>query len=135
MKVTKAFIERGNDGNYSVYIEESSDLNYGIHGVGDTAKDAVNDFISAYDTMCEFHQTKGLNFIEATFEFQYDVASFLQYYSKKFTLAGLQEITGISQGLLSHYVNGRKKPRKETVEKIEHSIHQFANELSQVRFI
>ena len=136
MKTVKAFIERGNDGFYGVYVDlEDKALNYGIHGTGNTAKEAIEDFISAYEAMKQFYSEKGTIFVEAQFNFQYDVASFLQYYSNRFTLAGLQEITGIHQGLLSHYVNGRKNPRKQTIEKIEKSIHCFANELSQVRFV
>jgi len=133
--IVKAYIEKGNDGNFSVYIDlNDKTLNYGIHGTGKTAKEAVDDFMSAYQTMKKFYADKGKWFVETTFDFQYDVASFLQYYSNKFTLAGLQEITGINQGLLSHYVNGRKRPRKQTVEKMKQSIHEFAKKLSQVHF-
>lgn len=39
MKKVKAFIERGNDGTYGVYIDLlDKTLNYGIHGDGKTAK-------------------------------------------------------------------------------------------------
>ena len=135
MKTVKAFIERGNDGMFSVYVDlNDNSLNYGIHGAGNTAQEAVVDFESAYQEMKKFHSEIGKKFVEANFSFQYDMASFLQYYSNKLTLAGLQEITGINQGLLSHYVNGRKKPRKETIEKLEASLHNFGKELSQVRF-
>lgn len=91
-------------------------------------------FMSAYETMREFHKEIEKEFVEAKFDFQYEIASFLQYYSKKFTLSGLQEITDINQGLLSP-LNGRKKPRKTTVGKMENSIHVFAEELSRVHFI
>ena len=136
MKTVKAFIERGKDGIYSVYVDlENNPLNYGIHGTGNTAKEAVDDFASAYETMKEFHRQKGKEFVEANFSFQYDVASFLQYYSDKFTLAGLQNITGINQHQLSHYVTGHRKPGIKTAEKIETSLHNFAKELSQVQFV
>ncbi|MDR0371090.1 MAG: hypothetical protein LBH80_04475 [Prevotellaceae bacterium] len=50
MNTVKAFIERGDDGNYSVYIDlDDKTLNYGIHGTGNTAKEAVADFNSAYE--------------------------------------------------------------------------------------
>ncbi|MCL2417643.1 MAG: DNA-binding protein, partial [Bacteroidales bacterium] len=82
MKTVKTFIERGNDGSYSVYVNlEDKTLNYGIHGTGKTAKEAVNDFISAYETMKEFHNIKGKEFVEANFNFVYDVPSLLSYYS------------------------------------------------------
>lgn len=76
---TKAFIEIGNGGTYSVYIENST-LNYGIHGTGKTVKESVEDFLYSYKEMKDFFNEKGKEFIETTFEFHYDVASFLEYY-------------------------------------------------------
>ncbi len=135
MKV-KAFIERGNDGTYSVYIDlKNNSLNYGIHGTGKTVKEAVEDFNSSYEAMKEFYCEKGKEFIEATFEFQYDVASFLAYYSNILSLAGMERLTGVNQGQLSHYVTGRRKPSKQTVQKIEKKLNEFGKELNQVEFI
>lgn len=131
---TKAFIERGNDGIYSVYIDNNT-LNYGIHGTGKTVKEAVEDFNSAYESMKEFYNIKGKEFIETTFEFHYDVASFLAYYSSILSLAGMERLTGVNQGQLSHYVTGRRKPSKSTIEKIERKLHEFGKELNQVEFI
>ncbi len=136
MNTVKAFIEKNKENVYSVYIDlNDNTLNYGIHGTGNTAKGAIDDFLSAYETMKKFYAQKGKKFIEAEFHFQYDVASFLQYYSDRFTLAGLQNITGINQRQLSHYVTGFRKPGIKTIEKIETSIHNFAKELSQVNFV
>ena len=135
MKKVKAFIERGSDGGYSVYIDlENKSLNYGIHGTGKTAKEAVNDFMSAYETMKEFHHTKDKKFVEADFEFVYDVPSLLSYYSSVFSFAGLHRLTGINQAQLSQYVTGYRKPGQKTVKKIETSLHTFAKELSQLQF-
>ncbi|MGV8134437.1 MAG: helix-turn-helix domain-containing protein [Mangrovibacterium sp.] len=72
---------------------------------------------------------------EYEIEYKYDVATFLKYYSGIMTLSGLSRLTGINQALLSHYVNGIKKPGKETVEKIESSIRKFGRELSQVDLV
>jgi hypothetical protein len=136
VKTVKAFIERGNDGTYSVYVDlENNTLNYGIHGDGDSAKEAVEDFISGYEEMKEFYRQKGKEFVEAKFTYVYDTASFLAYYSKVLSLAGLQRITGVNQGQLSHYVTGHRKPSPKTVEKIEKSLHAFAEEISQVHFV
>ena len=134
MKV-KAFIERGNDG-YSVYVDlEDTTLNYGIHGTGSTAKEAISDFISAYEAMKEFHKSKEKEFVEADFDYQYDVPSFLSYYSNILSLAGMERLTGVNQGQLSHYVTGRRKPSKKTIEKIESKLQAFGKELNQVEFI
>jgi predicted RNase H-like HicB family nuclease len=134
--IIKAFIERSSEGGYSVYVDQNNnDLNYGIHGIGNTAKEAVDDFVSAYETMKEFYRVKGKGFVEAKFEFMYDTASFLQFYNTYFTLAGLSRLTGINQGQLSHYLNGKRNPSKRTIEKIDSSIHDFAKNLSQVQVV
>ena len=136
MNTVKAFIEIGKDGTYSVYVDlEDNTLNYGIHGTGDTVKEAVADFASAYEAMKAFHSQKGKEFVEAEFAYHYDMASFLQFYTNYFSLAGLSRMTGIHQGQLSHYVTGRRMPSRRTVEKIDNSVHSFSKKLSQVQFV
>ena len=136
METVKAFIERGNDGSYSVYVDlEDNTLNYGIHGTGETVKEAIDDFNNSYQEMKVLYSEKGKVFVEANFNFKYDTASFLAYYSNVLSLAGLQRITGVNQGQLSHYVTGHRKPSPKTVEKIEKSLHAFAKEISQVHFV
>lgn len=133
MKQVKAFIERNNEGIYSVYIDlEDTTLNYGIHGTGKTSKEALNDFNTSYKEMKAFYKEKGRDFVEADFSFQYDTASFLSYYSKFISLAGLQRITGVHQGQLSHYLTGHRKPSKKTAEKIEQKIRNFGKELAHL---
>jgi len=136
MNRVKAFIEIGKDGTYSVYVDlDDNTLNYGIHGTGDTVKDAVEDFASAYEAMKDFYRQKGKVFVEASFEYHYDISSFLQYYSTYFSLTGLSRMTGIHQERLSHYVNGTRNPSKRTIQKIDTSIRDFAKNLNQVQFV
>lgn len=131
-KVT-AFIERGKDGTYGVYIDlEDNTLNYGIHGDGATVKEAIDSFNTSYNDMKANYKKRNLNFVEAEFEFKYDVASFLQYYSKILSLAGLERLTGVNQGQLSHYVTGHRKPSKKTAEKIQTKLHAFGEELTHL---
>jgi hypothetical protein len=135
MKV-KAFIERGNDGSYGVYIDlKDNRLNYGIIGDGKTANEAIEDFHHSYKEMKELYASENKYFEEAEFEFKYDTASFLSYYSNVLSLAGLGRLTGIAQGQLSHYVTGRRKPSPKTVRKIEKSLHDFAAEIAQVELM
>jgi hypothetical protein len=136
MKTVKAFIERGNDGSHSVYVDlEERALNYGIHGTGKTVQEAIDDFVSAYETMKEFHRMKNKQFVESEFVFMYDVPSWLSYYSNVLSFAGLNRLTGINQSQLSQYVSGYRKPSPKTVKKIETSLHAFAKELGQVQFV
>ncbi len=136
MNKVKAFIERGNDGTYGVYVDlEDNTLNYGIHGDGKTVDEAIEDFNTSYDDMKSYLTQKGKKFVEAEFDFVYDIASFLAYYGNILSLAGMERLTGVNQGQLSHYVTGRRKPSKRTVEKIEKKLQAFGKELNQVQFI
>lgn len=85
--------------------------------------------------MRQFYKDRDKQFTELDFDFMYDMASFLAHYGKVMTLAGLSRITGVNKGQLSHYVTGYKKPGKKNTEKIERSLHQFAEELHRVQFI
>ena len=136
MNNVKAFIERGNDGTYGVYVDlEDDTLNYGIHGDGNTVNEAIENFKASYLEMKEVYKEEEMHFVEAEFEFHYDTASFLNYYTNYFSLAGLSRMTGIHQGQLSHYVNGTRNPSKQTIQKIDNSIHSFAKNLNQVLFV
>ncbi|GAP72308.1 DNA-binding helix-turn-helix protein [Candidatus Symbiothrix dinenymphae] len=136
MNKVKAFIERGNDGTYGVYVDLDNDtLNYGVIGEGNTISEAIEDFYGCYNDMKESFRKDNQPFTEVEFTFQYDVESFLQFYTNYFSLAGISRLTGIHQGQLSHYVTGRRHPSKQTIEKIDKSIHSFAQNLSQVQFV
>ena len=133
MKRINAIIERASDGTYSVY-QDDTDMTYLITGTGHTVDEAVRCFHEGYKDMKSYYEKKGKPFEEVEFVFKYDVSSFLSYYSKAFSLAGLSRITGINQGQLSHYLTGRRSPSPRTVRRIEDSIHTFAQNLLQVRF-
>ena len=133
MKV-KAFIEKGNDGTYGVYIDlEENRLTYGIIGDGDTVEEAIADFYNSYEEMKLHYTEQEKVFQEVEFEFEYDVASFLSYYAEKLSKSGLEHITGINQKQLGHYSSGHKRPKTETVKKIQLALNNFGKELSQVQ--
>ena len=135
-KVNKqvAIIERGEDGRYSVYIENKH-YPYGIIGTGAMVKEAMADFLAGYEEMKECVESTGETFAEAEFFFKYDIPSFLQEYAFAFRLAGLERITGINQKQLGHYISGYRKPSDKTIRKIESGIHAFSEQLSAVRFL
>lgn len=133
MKV-KAIIERGNDGSYGAYIG-SDNVPFGIIGGGKTVQEAKDDFLNSYEEMKNHYAETNKKITECEFEFQYDVASFLAYYGNILSLAGMERLTGVNQGQLSHYVTGRRKPSKRTIEKIENKLHEFGKELNQLEFI
>ncbi len=136
MKVD-AFVEKGLDGTYDVHFgENTKGLTFGLLGQGNTVQEAIDDFYTSRDEMKELYTEEGKHFPkDLEFVFQYDTASFLAYYSNILSLSGLQRITGVNQGQLSHYVTGHRKPSQKTVEKIEKSLHAFAKEISQIHFV
>ena len=134
MRKVKAIIERAGDGNYSVYMD-ADDMSYLVTGTGKTVEEAIQCFKNGYEDMKKYYTEEGKKFEEAEFDYQYDMASFLSYFTKAFSLAGLSRITGINQRQLSHYVTDRRTPSQRTKEKMQQSIHAFATDLSQVNFI
>lgn len=134
MRKVKAIIERAGDGTYSVYMD-ADDMSYLITGTGKNAEEAINSFKLNYDDMKRYYVEEDREFEEVEFTYEYDMASFLSYYCKAFTLAGLSRITGVNQGQLSHYLTGHRTPSEKTKQKIQDSIQDFAKELSLVHFI
>ena len=134
MRTVNAIIERAGDGTYSVYMD-ADDMSYLITGTGNSVEEAIKSFQINYDDMKRYYADEGKDFEEANFVYEYDMASFLSYYCKAFSLAGLSRITGVNQGQLSHYVTGHRTPSERTKIKIQNSIHAFAEELRQVSFI
>lgn len=69
---------------------------------------------------------------EFDIEWKLDVQSFLEYYSRYMSLAGIERVTGINQKQLSNYLNHRAVPRHKQAERIINGIHKFANELLSI---
>jgi len=128
-----ALIERGEDGKYSIFIE-NKDFPYGIIGTGATVQTAMEDFEEGLQEMKEYVESTGSSFPEISISFKYDIPSFLQEYAYAFSLAGLERITGVNQKQLGHYISGYRKPSPRTAKKIESKIHAFARELTAVCF-
>ena len=133
MRQVKAIIERAGDGTYSIY-SDADDLSYLITGTGKTVEEARKCWEDGYTDMKRYDKQEGKEFTEVEMHYVYDMASFLAYYSKVLSLAGLSRLTGVNPQQLSHYVTGRRNPSPKTVKKIMDSIHAFGKDLSTVQF-
>nr|DAN26475.1 MAG TPA: putative nuclease of the RNAse H fold, HicB family [Caudoviricetes sp.] len=131
MKRVRVFIELGEDGTYGAYMPDDNNLSFGAIGEGKTVEEAKQDFLN----VIEDYRADGEVPAGIVFDFSYDVPSFLSFYSKKLSLAGLERITGVSQGQLSHYLTGRRHPSHKTVERIQNALQAFGTELSHVNFV
>jgi hypothetical protein len=134
MKTAKVIVERGSDGKFSAYMD-CYDYDFGLAGFGDTPKNALNDFYEAYNEEKKMCVKEGKEAPTLEFDIRYDICSFLRYYSGILSKSGLEKITGINQKQLWHYSSGRRKPKPQTVKKIQQRLYQFADNIKQVRFI
>ncbi|MDR3341165.1 MAG: DNA-binding protein [Candidatus Symbiothrix sp.] len=134
MKTVKVIVERGKDGMFSANMDYY-DFDFGLSGFGNTSKEALQDFYECYEEAKKMCSAEGKNPPELAFEIEYDVSSFLNYYSGILSKSGLEKITGISQKQLWHYSSGTKRPTPKTREKIQTGLRSFAKDLSQVSFI
>ena len=93
----KAIIVSGNDGTYDLNLEYSDKVSFELFGTGNSVEEAKADYYNSHDEMKEYFEESGKKFPEKLeFDSKYDVASFIEYYSNRFTLARLQTITGIN---------------------------------------
>lgn len=132
MKKVKVYIEKSEYG-FSAYMDDTS-LSYGLFGEGKTVEETIEDFNLSYQDFKKIYAEWGMPFEEIEYEFFYDVASFLQEYCEAFSLAGLERITGVSQAQLGHFLHGRRKPSRKTIEKIQKGVDAFAQKLTALRF-
>ena len=130
----KAVIERASDGTYSIY-HDADGLGYLVTGTGSTVEEAMKCFEEGYKDIKRLCAKTGMPFTEVDMVYTYDIASFLAYYSKVLSLAGLSRLTGINQQQLSQYATGRRNPSPKTVAKVDAAIHAFAQDLSAVTFV
>lgn len=74
-----------------------------------------------------------LKYGDYKFEYVYqDVTTLLKTYAPYISLAAISRASGISQGLLSHYVNGLKKPREKQRQRIVKGLHKIGSELEAI---
>ena len=84
--------------------------------------------------MKKSYEQEGHKAADVEFEFYYDTASFLSEYAGVFSLSGLEKLTGVSQAQLGHYLHGRRKPSRKTINKIQNGVNHFAKELTAIKF-
>lgn len=128
----KVFIEESEYG-YSAYMEDNP-LEFGCIGEGKTVEETVKDFLGVYEGMKRSYEQDGHKSADVEFEFCYDTASFLSEYAGIFSLSGLEKITGVSQAQLGHFLHGRRKPSRKTIDKIQNGVNRFAKELTAIKF-
>ena len=60
-------IERGEDGTYDAYLENTGNLNFGLLGQGKTVQETMDDFMNSKDEMKAYFAEEGKLFPEQNF--------------------------------------------------------------------
>ena len=109
---TTVIIEMNSDGSYTAVPQH--DFEIGFFGEGKTVEKAIadlkNSLLEARKHLPELPDME--------WDLRFDTASFLQYFSDRLSLAGLQTITGINRKQLSHRSknSGWNRPVFTTIE-------------------
>ncbi|MDE7165923.1 MAG: hypothetical protein K2O17_02730 [Bacteroidaceae bacterium] len=107
----------------------------GIYAAGDSIEAVKADTYAAIEAikknLPEEQWPKPLKG-EYEIEWRIDTQSFLEYFSKYMSLAGMERATGINQKQLSNYLNRRAVPRRKQADRIMAGMHKFAASLLSV---
>ncbi|MEG1860989.1 MAG: pilus assembly protein HicB [Bacteroidaceae bacterium] len=127
-KKVVVIMEKSSDGYFSCYVDE--DLNgFGLAGYGDTAQQAREDMLTAYEEIKSMRCEEGKKTPSLTFEYKYDMQSFFNYFSY-LNSSKIAERAGINSSLLRQYISGIKKARQTQYERLAVAIREVAKELS-----
>lgn len=107
----------------------------GINGSGSSAEEAIQSALNMIEILKKVKSTQAPLIIKKKYSISYlfDASSMLNYYSKIFTNAALERMTGIHQKQIQHYTSGLKKPRSAQAKKFEDAFRQLGNELTTIK--
>lgn len=130
-----AIIELASDMTFSISYERPEGLDFVLAAAGESVAAAKSEFFEMLEDYKREYEEEGKEWHSLNFSFRYDVASFLNFYSKVFSLAGIARLTGINQRQLSNYLNGHRNASPATTQKIANAIHHLGRELQQMEFV
>lgn len=125
MNTLKIIVSGGKD-HYGAWAKDVE----GVYGAGETLK-AVEDSIKEAIALYKECNENIPEILKGHFEleFVFDISGLLKHYSKFISLPAMEKLTGVNQKQLWQYANGYKVPRKETSERIEKGLKDFARHL------
>lgn len=126
---TRAVIERGKDGTFSIF---APDIQTGVIGIGQSVKEAKADFDNSVQELIESAKEDGsldeLSGLE--FEYQWDIASIFNYFDW-IKMSKLSEELGIDSSLLRHYKRGQYISEAQAQRVID-VLHKHGEELMKL---
>lgn len=133
MKAT-ALIEKGKDGSFTIF---TPDIKSTIIGEGETVLEAKADFENTVKEVLETYEETGEPIPEElqniTFEYKYDMPSFLNCYNY-LNMTKLADRAGINPSLMRQYKRGQYVSEKQA-SKIQEAVHKIGRELLAIRLV
>jgi len=131
---TTALIEKGKDGSFTIF---TPDIKSTIIGEGDTVLEAKADFENTVKEVLETYEETGEPIPEElqdiTFEYKYDIPSFLNCYNY-LNMTKLADRAGINPSLMRQYKRGQYVSEKQA-SKIQEAVHKIGRELLAIRLV
>lgn len=126
---TRAVIERGENGTFSIY---APDIETGVIGTGESVKEAKEDFDNSVMEIIESAKEDGLpcELEGLEFEYRWDTASIFDYFNW-IKLSKLSEKSGINASLLRHYKRGQYISEAQA-RKVVDVLHTYGEELTRL---
>ena len=88
-----AIIELASDMSFSISYERPEGLDFVLAAAGESVAAAKAEFFEMLEDYKREYEEEGKEWHSLNFSFRYDVASFLNFYSKVFSLAGIARLT------------------------------------------
>ena len=111
-----AIIELASDMSFSISYERPEGLDFVLAAAGESVAAAKAEFFEMLEDYKREYEEEGKEWPSLHFSFRYDVASFLNFYSKVF-------------------LNGHRNASPATTQKIAEAIHNLGRELQQMEFV
>lgn len=135
MKVT-AIVERGSDGLYSVYSDDSIGRDC-FGGFGESVEEAKADFMQSIKEAIENANKDGFDnvpvFEAVNVEFKYDIPSFFNYFDF-INVSKFAAYVGVNESKMRAYKSGSSFPSERTTKKIFKAVQTIGREMIATTF-
>ena len=125
-------MEKASDGFYSCFVEEDFP-GFGLAGYGNTAEEAKEDLLKAYEEIKEMQTKEGKEVPKLDFTYKYDMQSFFNYFSF-LNVSKVAELAGINASLMRQYTSGVTTAGQKQYDKIRIAVERISKELSAATF-
>lgn len=131
MKVYATVEREPGEKNFSCLLEIDS-LKSSVLGVGNTAKQAIEDMQNGLNDLKECLKEEGKSMPELEIEYRFDIGALFSYYDF-LNMAGVSRAVGITPSVIRQYVVGNRKPSEARKKQIETGLKVLAQQIQLAR--